>query len=67
MSAPLNLTPNQVAHLAEFMKATSRATAATGVRIEGYGAESLTVGDVTVGIRWDEDAREYVLDDRIGS
>ncbi|MFI5426098.1 hypothetical protein [Aeromicrobium sp. UC242_57] len=67
MSAPLNLTPTQVAHLAEFMKVASRATAGTGVRIEGYGAESLTVGDVTVGIRWDDDACEYTLNDRIGS
>ena len=68
MSAPLVLTPWQVARLAEALEQLTKTTLNTRVRIDAYGAIPLRIGDdATLDVRWDEESRQYVIDDRVGS
>lgn len=66
MSAPLKLSSTEVAQLGEFLKQLSFSTRHTGVRVDGYGNANVSVGDTVIEVAWDEERREYVLDDRVG-
>ena len=68
MSAPMTLTGDQLAHLAEFLRAISKATREHQVDLGPYGRAELKVGDTVINFRWQEDNGygQYVLDDRVG-
>lgn len=67
MSAPLKMTPREVANLAKFMSALTEATRETGVRAGSYGAFDVEVGEkANLRLWWDPDERAYIVDDRCG-
>ena len=69
MSAPLELNSRQLRDLANALRDFTNATRAHQVYIYSYGTQSVRLGDAdaVIEITWDEEAREYKLDDRIGS
>lgn len=66
MSGPLNLTPDQIGHLADFMRAVSKATRETGVQLAPYGRTELMVGTSAISFSWNGELNQYILDDRVG-
>lgn len=68
MSAPLKLSTRHIVKLGEFMEGLNLLTRSTGVQVFGPGCNaSVVVGDNAIEIAWDEEGREYAIDDRIGS
>lgn len=67
MTAPFVLTPRQARSLSDALYSLTDMTRQTGVRIDAYGAVTLRLGDSTIDTRWDEEDRQYVIDDRVGS
>lgn len=67
MTAPLRLDPRQVAAIGTALAEFTETTRSTGVRISRYGDAGLVVGDCNLRISWDDEARQYVIDDQIGS
>lgn len=65
MSAPFVVTPRQTRKLAEALESLTVMTRETGVRIDAYQPVNLRIGDATIDARWDEEGREYVIDDRV--
>ncbi|NUS54718.1 MAG: hypothetical protein HOV66_07630 [Streptomycetaceae bacterium] len=66
MSAPLRLTPGQVRALGDALDHFTVATRNTGVLLTAYGPVDVAIGGCTIRVSWDEDARQYVIDDRNG-
>jgi hypothetical protein len=68
MSAPFKMTPRDAQMLADALAALTEMTRKTGVRIDAYNPASLRVtGDSVIEAKWDDEARHYIIDDRIGS
>ena len=67
MSAGFTITPWQARKMADALDALTAMTRATNVRIDAYGPVSLRVAeDAVIEARWDDESREYVIDDRVG-
>jgi len=62
------MTPREVQNLAEALAQFTQTTRSTGVRFDSYEPARVRVGDgSTLDVRWDDERREYVIDDRVGS
>jgi hypothetical protein len=66
MSAPLELTINDLTSLGYFLGAITKATKDHGAKLCTYGPTEVQIGDSTLAVNWDEDRGEYVVDDRNG-
>lgn len=64
MSAPLNLTAEQLRTLGTVLDAMSEITRTHGVTLTPYGCQHLGLGDNTLTFSWDGQA--YVIDDHNG-
>lgn len=66
MSAPLKLNADQLRHLSYALDRMSFLAKETGVRLDVHGRFEVGIEGNVLTIGWDEDAEQYVLDDRIG-
>lgn len=66
MSAPLNLTTEQMRQIATALDAMSEITRTTGVDLAPYGRQQIGLGDNHLSYSWDDEANAYVIDDRNG-
>ena len=68
MSGPLILNASDVQRLSDMLAAISAATRQHQIRLDAYGQLDLMVtNQTTVHVRWDVEAEQYVIDDRVGS
>lgn len=74
MSGPLVMTAEDAECLSNFIKTLTSATIKTRVRVGAYGPIELRLPNKPDGsegsvlaVRWDDDATQYVVDDRVGS
>ncbi|MFG3051918.1 hypothetical protein ACGFZP_13335 [Kitasatospora sp. NPDC048239] len=66
MSAPLNISAEQMRELAAALDAMSEMTRTTGVDLTPNGRRQIGIADNMLSIIWSEEVRAYVIDDRIG-
>lgn len=64
MSAPLNLTAEQLRTIGAALDAMTEITTSHGVDLAPHGRQELGLGDNTLAFTWDGSA--YVIDDRTG-
>lgn len=63
MSAPLNLTAEQLRTLSTVLDAMSDITRTHGATLTPYGRQHLGLDDNTLAFSWDEEAQAYAIDD----
>lgn len=66
MSAPLNLTAEQMRSVASALDAMGEMTKATGVDLLPYGNGQLGIGGNVLAFGWDDETKTYVINDRNG-
>lgn len=66
MSAPLNLTAEQVRKLGTVLDELSLITKTHGVTFTPYSRLEVGLDDNVLRVAWDETAEAYVIDDRNG-
>lgn len=67
MPAAMNLNADDLERTAKFLRALTTATNELGVQIAPYGRSDLRVGETAISFVWDDEQRQYVLDDQVGS
>lgn len=66
MSAPLRLNADQLDQVATALRTLTRMRDETTVTVAPQSLPEIGIGDNVLRIRWDEDAEQYVIDDRNG-
>lgn len=66
MSAPLNLTAEQLRKLGTVLDELSEITKTHGVTLTSNARLELGLDDNVLTVSWDSDAEAYVIDDRNG-
>lgn len=66
MSAPLNLTADQLRSVGYALDGLTEITKKHGVSLTPYQRLEVEVGDNVLRVSWDEQAEAYVIDDRNG-
>lgn len=67
MSAPLKVTADSVANVAQALNLLTEMTTETGCIVLGAELQLPEGSEGALAITWDEDANAYVIDDRSGS
>lgn len=66
MSAPLNLSAEQLRDLSDALDTLTRVRRDHAVDVAPYGNTDIGIGDNTISVKWDNDRDQYVIDDRNG-
>lgn len=66
MSATFRLDPDDARNLAAALDLLTDMTRKTGVSIDGFTGGHVHIADTDIRVRWDGEARHYIIDDRIG-
>lgn len=66
MSAPLNLTAEQLRSISYALDGLARITKENGVSLTPYQRLEVGIGDNVLRVAWDEQTEAYVIDDRNG-
>lgn len=66
MSAPMSLTPYQLRDLATALELLTKIRNQQHVTVTPYAPLDVGIGDTTVRVNWDDEAEQYVVDDRNG-
>jgi hypothetical protein len=66
VSAPLNLTSEQMRKVAAALDAMSEMTKETGVDLMPYGNGQLGIDGNVLALGWDQDTQSYLINDRNG-
>lgn len=66
MSAPLNLTAEQMRTIASALDAMSEITKALGISLTPQGRSHLELDDNVLAFDWDDDTKAYAISDRNG-
>lgn len=66
MSAPLNLTAEQLRCISYALDGLTKITKENGVSLAPYQRLEVGLGDNVLRVAWDETAEAYVIDDRNG-
>ena len=66
MSAPLNLTAEQLRKIGSALDAMTEITRTTAVSFTPYSRLEVGLDDNVLRVAWNEEAEAYVIDDRNG-
>ncbi len=66
MSAPLNLTAEQLRSISYALDGLTKIAKENGVSLTPYQRLEVGLGDNVLRVSWDEQAEAYVIDDRNG-
>jgi hypothetical protein len=67
VSAPMVLNARQLRLLADALDGLTAVRKDTRVTLDTFAPLDLTVGDVSIRARWDDESKEFIVDDRVGS